>query len=96
VGRRIAQLREATVAAGRPVDAVDAVVTGNWPMLDIRTGWDADARLADLEHVEQLGADWVVVTVCGDDPAVAEETVQAYGEQVLAVWKGADPDVDTD
>lgn len=96
VGRRIAELREATVAAGRPVDAVEAVVTGNWPMLDIRKGWDADACLADLEHLTGLGADWVVLTVCGDDPAVAEESAQAFGEQVVRVWKRAPPDVDAD
>jgi probable F420-dependent oxidoreductase len=86
VGARIAELRELTVRAGRPADAVQAVVTGNWPMLDIRDGWDADRCLADVAELESLGADWIVTTVCGDDPAAAEDTVRAFGEQVVGPW----------
>jgi probable F420-dependent oxidoreductase len=89
VGTRIAQLRDATVAAGRPADAVEAVATGHWPMLDIRVGWDADACLEDLGRLDSFGADWAVANVCGDDPSAAVESVEAFGEQVLAVWKGA-------
>lgn len=86
VGRRIAELRDSTERHGRPRDAVQAVVTGNWPMLDIRQGWNVDERLADVERLEALGADWVIANVCGDDPAVAEDTVRAFGEQVVGPW----------
>ncbi|MGE0793835.1 MAG: TIGR03619 family F420-dependent LLM class oxidoreductase [Acidimicrobiia bacterium] len=91
VGTRIAQLRERTVAAGRPADAVDAVATGFWPMLDLRRGWDVDACLEDVGRLEGLGADWIVVNVCGDDPAAAEDSVRAFGEQVVTAWKRSSP-----
>jgi probable F420-dependent oxidoreductase len=92
VGARIAELRERTEQAGRAADAVEAVVTGNWPMLDIRRGWDVAQCLADVEKIEAFGADWIVANVCGDDPVAAEETVLAFGEQVVVAWnRGAPP-----
>ena len=64
------------------MDDVDVVVTGVWPMLDVRRGWSVDERLAHVADLERLGVDWVVSTCCGDDVAAAEETVRAFGEQV--------------
>ena len=68
---------------GRAPDEVEIVVTGNWQYLDVRKGWDTDACLADVATLEHLGADWIVVTTCGDDAGAAEETVRRFGEEVV-------------
>jgi hypothetical protein len=83
LARRIEELRGQLEANGRAIDDVDVVVTGLWPMLDVRAGWSVDERLAHVDELERLGVDWVVSTCCGDDPTVAEDTVRAFGEQVV-------------
>ncbi len=81
--RRIDELRAATEAAGRPADDVTVIVNGHWPKLDIRQGWDVDAYLGDVARFAELGVEWLVMLVCGDDPGASEETVRAFGEQVV-------------
>jgi probable F420-dependent oxidoreductase len=83
LAQRIEQLRDATAANGRTRDAVEVVVTGMWPMLDVRKGWSVDERLEQVATLEALGVTWVVSTCCGDDPAAAVDTVRAFGEQVV-------------
>ena len=83
LARRIDELRGQVEANGRILDDIDVVVTGLWPMLDVRTGWSVDERLAHVAELERLGVDWIVSTCCGDDPSAAEETVRAFGEQVV-------------
>ena len=80
---RIGELRAEIERAGRAVADVEIVVTGNWQYLDVRKGWDADAYLAEVAELEGLGADWIVVTVCGDDAVAAEETVQRFGAEIV-------------
>jgi hypothetical protein len=43
-----------------------------------------DERLEHIAALEALGATRVVSTCCGDDPIAAEDTVRAFGEQVVA------------
>jgi probable F420-dependent oxidoreductase len=81
--RCIDELRERVDANGRTMDDIEVVATGVWPILDVRTGWSVDERLAQVAELERIGVDWVVSTCCGDDPAVAEATVSAFGEQVV-------------
>ena len=50
-------------------------------MLDVRSGWSVDERLADVAELERLGVDWVVSTCCGDDLAAAEDTVRRSGNR---------------
>jgi probable F420-dependent oxidoreductase len=83
LARGIEDLRRIAEAAGRDPDEVEVVVAGNWPMLDVRTGWDADRRLGDVAALADLGVDWLALLTCGDDPGAAEETVARFGEEVV-------------
>jgi hypothetical protein len=83
VGAGIARLHEALDKAGRPRDAVEVVLGGNWPMLDVRVGWDAAERLEQLAALEQMGVTWIICNVIGDDPAASEDTVRRFGTEVV-------------
>jgi probable F420-dependent oxidoreductase len=83
--RNVDELRALTVDAGRDPAAVEVVVAGNWPMLDVRRGWDADALLADVEQLREIGVDRVFLTVCGSDAGAAEDTVRRFAEEIVAV-----------
>jgi probable F420-dependent oxidoreductase len=82
---RIDDLRVEIDRAGRSIEDVEIVVTGKWGYLDARKGWDTDACLAEVAELEELGADWIVVTVCGDDAGAAEDTVRRFGEEIVTV-----------
>jgi hypothetical protein len=62
---------------------VQPPATGMWGYLDVRAGWNTDAILDDLTALDALGAEWVVITVCGDDASAAEDTVQRFGTEVV-------------
>jgi probable F420-dependent oxidoreductase len=83
LARAIDELRTLTAEAGRDADAVDVVVTGNWPLLDIRTGWDRARLSDDVAALAGLGVDRIVVIVCGDDPGAAEDTVRSVADQLI-------------
>jgi len=84
LGRRIDELRVATEEAGRPADAVEVIAAGPFPQLDIRAGWQADAYAARISDLEVLGVDTILVTVCGDDPAASEDTIEAFARDFIA------------
>lgn len=85
LSRKMAELRELTVAAGRDPAAVEVVATGNLPMFDARVGWDS-ARLADeVAVMAELGVDRTVLVICGDDPGAAEDTVRRLGEDLAVI-----------
>jgi probable F420-dependent oxidoreductase len=84
---RIDELREQIIANGRDPKDVDIAISGLWPMLDIRKGWDVDQYLADVAELEALGVNWMMMLTCGDDPAAAEDTVRAFGEQIAQPTK---------
>jgi len=84
LSRHIGELRTLTVEQGRPADAVEVVVSGNWPMLDVRRGWDTARLRDDVAALAERGVDRVVVVVCGDDPGAAEDTVRKLGEELVA------------
>jgi hypothetical protein len=81
---RIAAVRQAAAAAGRDPGSLQIVVAGAWPMLDLRSGRPAARYLEEVATLEALGVDWVISLVCGDDPTVSLETVQRFGEDVIA------------
>ena len=82
-GAAVADLRRRCVAEGRSPDSVSAGLGGLWPMLDIRRGWDVDAFVEAAKSAAAIGVGTLFTTICGDDPSAANETLAAFGEQVV-------------
>lgn len=83
LAQRIDELRVAVTTYGRRVEDVAVVVAGVWPMLDIRRNFDVEGFRDDIRRLEELGAEWVVFNVCGDDVGAAEDTLRAFAEAVI-------------
>jgi hypothetical protein len=79
----VADLRRRCEAAGRSPDALSVGLGGLWPMLDIREGWDAGAVIEAARAAASIGVGTLFTTICGDDPSAANETLAAFGEQVV-------------
>ena len=80
----IDDLRVRLDAAGRDPSSIDiafANPAGGDPATD---SFDADAHLAGLAALAALGVTWVQVGLPGDSLAHITETLQRYGEQVIA------------
>jgi probable F420-dependent oxidoreductase len=80
----IADLHARLVDAGRDPASVDitwACHAGGDPSSD---AFDADAHLAGLAALAALGVTWVQVGLPGDDLSRTLETLERYGEQVIA------------
>jgi probable F420-dependent oxidoreductase len=86
----IEDLRRREEQAGREPGSVEAGLGGLWPMLDIRKGWDAGAIIEAARAAASIGVGALFTTICGDDPSAANETLAAFGEQVV----GAAHDID--
>jgi probable F420-dependent oxidoreductase len=80
----IEDLHRRCEVAGRDPASVSLGLSGLWPMLDIRPGWDADAIVEAARAASSIGVGTLFTTICGDDPLVANETLAAFGEQVVA------------
>jgi probable F420-dependent oxidoreductase len=89
-GAAVADLRRRCVAAGRSPDSVSAGLGGLWPMLDIRKGWDAGAMVEAARAAAAIGVETLFTTICGDDPSAANETLAAFGEQVVGAVRDID------
>jgi probable F420-dependent oxidoreductase len=83
VARNVDEVRTFAATAGRAPGAVETVLGGNWPMLDVRKGWATDQLLEDVAALEAIGVDRVVLTICGDDPGAAEDTVRRFGADLI-------------
>ncbi len=84
LGTAIDDLRRRLDAAGRDPGAVDIAFScpaGGPPWSD---AFDADAHRVGLAELAALGVTWVQVGVPGDSLAHVVETLQRYGEQVIA------------
>jgi probable F420-dependent oxidoreductase len=79
----IRDLADRTTAAGRDASSIEVCVGGQWPLLDVRKGWDVDRYLDDAAALERLGVDTMLVMLCGDDVSAAEDTLLSFGEQVV-------------
>jgi probable F420-dependent oxidoreductase len=80
----IDDLRARLDAAGRDPATVDITFSnpaGGNPASD---DFDPDTHLAGLDHLAALGVTWAQVALPGDSLAHAVETVQRYGEAVIA------------
>jgi len=76
--------------AGRDPGQIELGLSGLWPMLDIRRGWDVDAVVGAAREAASIGVGTLFTTICGDDPTAASDTLVAFGEQVV----GAVHDID--
>jgi probable F420-dependent oxidoreductase len=92
-GAAVADLRRRCAAAGRSPDSVSAGLGGLWPMLDIRRGWDVGAIVQAARAAAAIGVGTLFTTICGDDPSAANETLAAFGEQVVAPVHDIDIDI---
>jgi probable F420-dependent oxidoreductase len=79
----IEDLHRRCEVAGRDPGSVSLGLSGLWPMLDIRLGWDADAIVEAARAAASIGVGTLFTTICGDDPLAANETLAAFGEQVV-------------
>jgi probable F420-dependent oxidoreductase len=86
----VADLRRRCVASGRDPGSVAVGLGGLWPMLDIRQGWDVGAIVEAARAAASIGVGTLFTTICGDDPTAANDTLVAFGEQVV----GAVHDID--
>lgn len=71
---------------GRTLDEIEIQFgdTVNVAPLDIRTGWSNEAFLDRAGQLDALGIHSVVVFVDVEDPAAAVETVERFGQEVVA------------
>lgn len=83
VRRNLDELRGLVADAGRDPAAVENVLAGHWPMLDVRRGWDTERLLADVDVFQGIGVDRMFLTICGDDATAAEDTVRRLGEELV-------------
>ena len=80
----IEDLHRRCEAAGRDPASVSLGLSGLWPMIDIRRGWDAAAIVEAARAAASIGVGTLFTTICGDDPTAANDTLVAFGEQVVA------------
>jgi probable F420-dependent oxidoreductase len=90
VSLAVSDSRRRCEAAGRDPGSVAIGLGGLWPMLDIRRGWDVGAVVEAARAAASIGVGTLFTTICGDDPPAANETLAAFGEQVV----GAVHDID--
>jgi probable F420-dependent oxidoreductase len=89
-GVAVADLHRRAAQAGREPGSIEVGLGGLWPMLDIRQGWDAAAIVEAARAAAAIGVGTLFTTICGDDPAAANETLAAFGEQVVGAVSGID------
>jgi probable F420-dependent oxidoreductase len=85
--RAISDLFRRCDKAGRDPGEVAIGLAGLWPMLDVRQGWDAGAMAEAAHSMAEIGVGTLFVTICGDDPSAANDTLVAFAEQVVAAVK---------
>jgi probable F420-dependent oxidoreductase len=80
----IEDLHRRCEVAGRDPASVSLGLSGLWSMIDIRQGWDAAAIVEAARAAASIGVGTLFTTICGDDPTAANDTLVAFGEQVVA------------
>jgi len=84
LGAAVDDLRARLDAAGRDPAGVDIAFSNRAGGDPSSPGFDADAHLAGLADLAALGVTWVQVGLPGDSLAHVVETLERYGEQVIA------------
>jgi alkanesulfonate monooxygenase SsuD/methylene tetrahydromethanopterin reductase-like flavin-dependent oxidoreductase (luciferase family) len=80
----IDDLRDRVEAAGRDPASIDICFGTSAGGNPADAAFDADAHLAGLAALADLGVTWVQVGLPGDSLTHAVETLQRYGEEVIA------------
>jgi alkanesulfonate monooxygenase SsuD/methylene tetrahydromethanopterin reductase-like flavin-dependent oxidoreductase (luciferase family) len=88
--RAIEDLHRRCEASGRDPASVSLGLSGLWPMLDIRQGWDPEAIAEAARAAASIGVGTLFTTICGDDPTAASDTLVAFGEQVVGAVRDID------
>jgi luciferase-like monooxygenase len=89
----IEDLHRRCEASGRDPDHIALGLCGLWPMLDIRPGWDPEAIVELARAAASIGVGTLFTTICGDDPLAANETLAAFGEEVVAAVRDINLDI---
>ncbi len=89
----IEDLHDRAMQAGRDPGQIAIGLAGLWPMIDIRKGWDAGAIVETARAAAAIGVGTLFTTICGDDPSAANETLAAFGEQVVTPVRDIDIDI---
>jgi probable F420-dependent oxidoreductase len=84
LGAAVDDLRARLDAAGRDPAGVDIAFSNRAGGDPASPGFDADAHLAGLAGLAALGVTWVQVGLPGDSLAHVVETIERYGEDVIA------------
>jgi len=80
----IDDLRQRLDAGGRDPAAIDITFSNSAGGNPASDAFDAAAHLAGLEHLAALGVTWIQVGLPGDSLGHALDTLQRYGETVIA------------
>jgi probable F420-dependent oxidoreductase len=81
---RVADVRDRCVVAGRDPETLEIINSGVWSMLDIRRGLSAEQMRDDVGRLADCGTDWVMFNLCGDDPNASIETLEWFGQELIA------------
>jgi len=81
---RVADVRSRCERIGRDPASVEIIATGQWRMLDVRDGLDAEQMRDDLGRLAACGTDWVTFNLCGDDPGASIETLEWFAQELIA------------
>jgi probable F420-dependent oxidoreductase len=80
----IDDLRRRLDAAGRDPASIDIAFANPAGGSPAAESFDADAHLAGLDRLAKLGVTWIQVGLPGDSLAHVQETLERYGELVIA------------
>ena len=75
-------------SAGRDPATIDIAFSNSAGGNPANDSFDADTHLAGIERLAALGVTWIQVGLPGDSVAHALETLQRYGERVIAKCAG--------
>jgi probable F420-dependent oxidoreductase len=84
LGAALDDLRRRLDAAGRDPASIDITFSNRAGGDPARDDFDSAAHLGGIDALTALGVTWVQVGLPGDSVAHAVETIQRYGEQVIA------------
>jgi hypothetical protein len=83
-GQRVIDLRGRAERADRDPSTIEIICNGVWPMMDVRNGLNPEHMRDEIGHLTEIGTDWVVFNLCGDDVEASIETLEAVAAAVIS------------